>query len=38
MYEELLAFKRASEELKLTRSEIENILGKNGAKLFGMEL
>lgn len=35
MYEELLAFKRASEELKLTRSEIENILGKNGAKLFG---
>lgn len=38
MYEELLAFKRAAEELKLSRSEIEGILGGNGAELFGMTL
>ena len=38
MYEELLAFKRAAEELHLTKDETQGILGGNGAKLFGMEL
>ena len=38
MYEELLAFKRAAEELHLTKDEIQGILGGNGAKLFGIEL
>lgn len=38
MYEELLAFKRASEELGLNRKEIEAILGGNAARVFGMEL
>lgn len=36
MYEELLAFKRASTELQLTRCEIEGILGKNAAELFNI--
>ena len=37
MYEELLAFKRASRELKLTDAQIEDIMCNNAAKLFKME-
>lgn len=38
MYEELLAFRRCAEELHLTKDEVQNIMGANGAKLFGMKL
>ena len=37
MYEELRAFKRCSEKLRLSRSEIEAILCRNGAELFGVK-
>lgn len=38
MYEELLAFKRASLKLGLTKDEIAAILGTNASKLFSMPL
>jgi len=38
MYEELRAFKKAAEKLNLSREDIEKILCKNAAKLFGMEI
>lgn len=38
MYEELLAFKRCAEELKLTKDEIADIMGRNAAALFGMKI
>lgn len=38
MYEELLAFKRCSERLGLSREDVEKILCTNAARLFGMEL
>lgn len=38
MYEELRSFKRCAEILKLTREDVENIMYKNAARLFGMEL
>jgi len=37
MYEELLAFKGAARTLKLTDSQIEDIMCNNTAKLFDME-
>lgn len=38
MYEELLAFKRCAQALKLTRAEIDDILCHNAARLFGMSI
>jgi len=35
MYEELAAFRRAAEALKLTRGEIEDIFFNNAAGIFG---
>ena len=37
MYEELRAFKRCAETLKLSRGDIEDILCRNGAELFGVK-
>ena len=37
MYEELLAFKRAAETLHLSRADVEDILCKNAARMFGMD-
>ena len=36
MYEELRAFKKAAEELSLSKKDVENILCNNAAKLFGI--
>ncbi len=38
MYEELLAFKRCAQALSLTRDQIEDIMCRNAADLFGMEI
>lgn len=38
MYEELLAFKRATEKLGLTREEINDIMYKNASAYFNIEL
>lgn len=38
MYEELLAFKRAATELKLTKENINDILCNNAAELFNIEI
>lgn len=38
MYEELLAFKRAAETLSLSKSDIEDILCNNAAKLFNITI
>ncbi len=37
MYEELRAFKRCAETLRLSRGDIEDILCRNGAELFGVK-
>lgn len=37
MYEELLAFKRCAQTLRLTDTQIEDIMCNNAAALFGME-
>ena len=36
MYEELLAFKRAAEALKLSKQDVEDIMCNNAAKLFNI--
>lgn len=38
MYEELRSFKRCAEELTLTKEDVENIMYKNAAELFGMNI
>lgn len=38
MYEELRAFKRCAQELKLSRADIEDIMYGNAARLFGIDL
>ena len=38
MYEELLAFKDCAEKLKLSKSEVEDILANNASSLFGIPL
>lgn len=38
MYEEIMAFKRCAEALRLTREEIEDVFYKNAARLFGMKI
>ena len=38
MYEELRSFKRCAEELSLTREDVENIMYRNAAELFGMNI
>lgn len=38
MYEELRAFKKAAQRLNLSREDVEKILCRNAAKLFGMEI
>ena len=38
MYEELRAFKRASERLGLSRSDIEDLMYNNASEFFGIKL
>ena len=38
MYEELRAFKRCAEELKLSREDVCDILCNNTARLFNMKI
>lgn len=38
MYEELIAFKRAVEELKLTAQDVEDMMCNNAVNFFGMEI
>ncbi|MBE6562185.1 MAG: amidohydrolase [Ruminococcaceae bacterium] len=38
MYEELRSFKKCAEILNLSREDVENIMYKNAARLFGMEI
>ena len=37
MYEELLAFRRASEKMDFSRDDIERLMYKNASDLFGIE-
>ena len=36
MYEELLAFKRAATELKLSKNDVEDVMCNNAARLFNI--